>query len=62
MKTYTYSEISNDWNLWCDYVDPDASMTEDEFDAMTVEERIQMMIEMFGEEDDEDIYNDEYIS
>ena len=46
-KQNTMTEIAEDYELWCDYVDPDATMTEDEFDAMTTEEKVAMQREMF---------------
>lgn len=45
MKTAHISNrmMAQSWNLWCEYIDPDATMTEAEFDAMTVEERIRLI-------------------
>jgi hypothetical protein len=50
MKTHTYKQIADDWTLWCDYADPDASMTRAEFDALNTQERINILIEAFGKE------------
>ena len=47
MKRYTMTEIAEDFNLWGEYVDPGANMTEEEFDALTTEEKVQMQREMF---------------
>lgn len=47
---YTYAEIASDWSLWTQYVDPDATMTRPEFDALTVEQRIALQVEAFGPE------------
>jgi hypothetical protein len=33
-------EIASDWNLWREYIDPSGVMTREEFDAMTIEERV----------------------
>ena len=46
----TYAAIASDLNLWGEYVDPEATMTEAEFEAMSVEEKIAVQIECFGEE------------
>ncbi len=46
----TYKETANDFSLWMDYVDPMATMTEAEFDAMTETEKIQLQVDCFGEE------------
>jgi|JI10StandDraft_1071094.scaffolds.fasta_scaffold1865152_2 hypothetical protein len=51
MQHPSYEEVATDWELWCDYVDPSATMTKEQFDEMTTEEKIQMQIECFGEED-----------
>ena len=47
METET---IIRSWDLWCEYVDPSATMTEAEFDAMTLEERRAFVVGCFGEE------------
>jgi hypothetical protein len=55
MSSPTYAECANSWSLWQEYVDPNATMTETEFDAMTIEDRMSMMVECFGpEQPDED--------
>lgn len=54
-KTYSYNEIAANFDLWEEYVDPDGLMTEDAFDALSLEERLQIMEECFGPESpDED--------
>ena len=59
MKRYTMAEIAEDYELWCEYVDPGATMTEDEFDALSIEEKVQMQREMFpgdaAEEDEAEV-------
>lgn len=47
-QTPTYAEIAADYRLWEEYVDPSALQTEEDFDAMTIEERIKFMVECFG--------------
>lgn len=53
---HTYNETASDFRLWQEFVDPDATMTESEFDAMTVDEKVALQIEAFGPEpkNDED--------
>lgn len=51
MKTKTYKQVAENYELWCEYVDPHATMTEDEFDALSTEEKIKMQTEMFGDEE-----------
>ena len=46
----SYADIARDWNLWCDYVDPGATMTEAEFNSMTIDEKVDMQTNAFGEE------------
>ena len=46
----SYAEIAKDWDLWRDYVDPAASMTIEEWRAMSIPDRISLQIETFGPE------------
>ena len=39
--------LANNFELWGEYVDPDATMTEAEFDAMTEAEKIALIEEVF---------------
>ena len=41
-------KIAADWDLWREYVDTDAVMTRQEFDLMTVEQRIALIKQVFG--------------
>lgn len=50
MEAPTYAEIASNWSLWADYVDPSASMTEAEFDSMSIEEKIATQVSIFGPE------------
>lgn len=52
-KNYTYEQIAEDFDLWGEYVDPNATMSEKEFDEMTTEDKVQMQVDMFGPEDSE---------
>lgn len=51
MSKHTYEAIASNYNLWTEFFDVDATMTEAEFDAYTVEEKIQMQVDAFGEEE-----------
>lgn len=50
MKHPTRREISVDWNLWREYVDPHAEMTQEEFDEMTVEKKIELQRQTWPDE------------
>lgn len=47
-KNYTYEQIAQNFGLWGEYVDPHAEMTEEEFDGLSIEEKISLQTEMFG--------------
>ena len=59
MKRYTMTEIAEDSNLWGEYVDTQATMTEEQFNALSIEEKVQMQREMFpgdaAEEDEAEV-------
>ena len=61
MKTAYISNraMAQSWGLWREYIDPDATMTEAEFDAMTVEDRIRLIEAAFGGEDKDSIIRDD---
>ena len=61
MKTGYISNqmMAQSWDLWREYIDPDATMTEAEFDAMTVEDRIRLIEAAFGGEDKDSIIRDD---
>ena len=47
----TYREIAASFALWVEYVDPNGLFKrEEEFDMMTVEQKIRFMIGSFGPE------------
>jgi hypothetical protein len=56
MKTGYISNrmMAQSWDLWREYIDPDATMTKAEFDEMTVEQRISLIESAF-----DDDYNEE---
>ena len=46
-RKHTMTEIAEDYELWAEFVDPNATMTEAEFDALTTAEKVAMQREMF---------------
>lgn len=49
-QQHTYEEIAQDFGLWAEYVDTDATMSREEFDAMSVEEKVSLQTQAFGPE------------
>ena len=49
-NTQTYAEIAENYGLWGEYIDTGAEMTEAEFDTLTVDERIAIIVECMGKE------------
>lgn len=47
----TYRENAENFELWAEYVDPGATVTREEFEKMTVTEKIQIQIDCFGDEE-----------
>jgi 5'-deoxynucleotidase YfbR-like HD superfamily hydrolase len=54
MAKFTNRQIAESFQLWQEYIDPMATMTEEQFDALTVEERERMIEEMFGPDEDDE--------
>jgi len=52
MEQATCEDKARNYSLWAEYIDPDATMTEAEFDAMSISEKIDMIHEMFPGECD----------
>lgn len=52
MNSPNYDEIANKWSLWKEYVDTGSYGTEEEFDNMEYQEKIDFMIKCFGEEEE----------
>ncbi|MCR5860189.1 hypothetical protein [Mesorhizobium sp. J428] len=50
MSTPTYAEIAASWDIWIEYVDTDATMTAEEFDAMSIEDKVALQVVAFGAE------------
>jgi hypothetical protein len=51
MSSPTYSEIAGSFGLWEEYVDPSGHMTEEQFDEMTLSERMDFIVGCFGREE-----------
>jgi hypothetical protein len=52
MDTHTNREIAENWNLWREYADTTGEMTEEEWEAMDVDERERMVVVCFGSDDE----------
>ena len=52
MQTPTYAQAANDRAIWNEWFDPDGAVDDEEFNSMTVEERIDLLREVWGDGDD----------
>ena len=52
MRTYTNAEIAADISLWNEYFNPAGAMTDEEFHDTPYDERLQMLVEAFGNDHD----------
>lgn len=52
-------EIAADIDLWNEYFNVSALMTDNDFHALTYRERVQMLIDAFDEDEDEDEDSDQ---
>jgi len=50
MQSPSYSQIAESFELWQQYVDPQATTTREEFEAMSHADRVDLQIETFGPE------------
>lgn len=50
MKSPTHAEIANSYALWMEYVDPSGIDSEEAFNSMSAEEKIDIIKTCFGEE------------
>lgn len=50
---YTNAEIAANLNLWNEYFNTSAMMTDEEFHATSYDERLKMLVDAFGEDSDE---------
>ena len=44
----TYDEIAGDWDLWREYMDTGSVMTREEFDALSMSDRVDQLAACFG--------------
>jgi hypothetical protein len=47
---HTYADIASSFHLWGEYVDPDMTFSEEEFESMPFKNRIALMVETYGPE------------
>ena len=45
-----YYESAKSWDAWREYVDPGNTMDLEEFEELTIDERIQIMVSIWGAE------------
>ncbi len=63
MTKYTNAEIANNLSLWNEYFNVSALMTDEEFHTLSYDQRLQMLVEAFGadeNEEEEDTMNNTY--
>jgi hypothetical protein len=48
---YTNREIASDFKLWQEYVDPSGHFSEEDFEEMPMDERIEFIEKCFRSED-----------
>jgi hypothetical protein len=46
----TYADTAASLELWREYVDPEVAFSDEQFEAMSIEERIAYQVETFGPE------------
>jgi hypothetical protein len=51
----THKQIANDWSKWTNLADPNGTVSRNEFDAMTEEDKIQILTDCFGPQDPREI-------
>ena len=52
MPKYTNEQIAGNLNLWNEYFNTAAMMTDEEFHATSYDERLKMLVDAFGEDED----------
>jgi hypothetical protein len=53
IPAHTYAEYASSFGLWGEYIDPDGTFSEEEFEAMGYEGRLNLLIKEFGPEEHE---------
>jgi hypothetical protein len=56
----TYADTAASLDLWREYVDPDMAFSDEEFEAMSTEERIAHQVATFGPEPTEAEINEDF--
>lgn len=51
MTKYTNEQIAGNLNLWNEYFNTSAMMADEEFHAMSYDERLKMLVDAFGEDE-----------
>lgn len=52
MTRPTYANLASDFGLWGEYIDPDMTYSEEEFEAMGYEGRLALLNKEFGPEEE----------
>ena len=60
MKSPTNKQIAKSWKLWQEYADIDGDDSKQEFNKMTQNEKVEILNDMFGfeEDEEEEMYED----
>lgn len=49
-KSPTYQEIATSYSLWKEYADPEGRDSKEWFEFKSVEQKVKILVECFGEE------------
>ena len=52
-SAHTYAKYASSFDLWGEYIDPDGTFSQEEFEAMGYEGRLNLLIKEFGPEEHE---------
>lgn len=55
---HTYEKIALDYRLWQEFVDPHNTMTQAEFDALTIKQKIEIQVATFGIDQTDNTYSE----
>lgn len=55
---YTREQIAENFQLWQEYVDPASTMTEGEFNSMTLEQKLEIQAKCFGDADTSEAFSE----
>jgi hypothetical protein len=48
-QKHTLADIANNWALWNEFVNTDATMTREEFDVLSIQYKLGLQIQSFGD-------------